>query len=153
MTFEERMTAIRSELIGMMTTYVVPKHLDNDNKVRQEIEGIARMVNNKFPNDTTLDHIRGTMERAASQHAADRDRCRGSDSGESLTQVHLLSSEGFDGPAFTDRCDADEAKRQNNQDDLLVLPAAVSRRCRLGKSGGDSSGSGSNKNWEMLEEA
>ena len=65
MTFEERMTAIRSELVGMMTLYVVPKHLDNDNKVRQEIEGIARMVNNKFPNDTTLDHIRGTMERAA----------------------------------------------------------------------------------------
>lgn len=65
MTFDERMSAIRSELAGMMATYAVPKHLDTESKVRQEIEGLARMVNHKFPNDTTLDHIRGTFERAA----------------------------------------------------------------------------------------
>ena len=65
MTYEERMSLIRSELTSMLATYAVPKHLDSDNKVRQEVEGIARMVNNKFPSDTTLDHIRGTLERAS----------------------------------------------------------------------------------------
>lgn len=65
MTFEERMTQIKSELIGMLTTYVAPKHLqDNDKAMRDEIEMTARMINNKFPSDTTHDHIRGTMERA-----------------------------------------------------------------------------------------
>ena len=65
MNYDERMTKIRSELVGMMTTYVVPKHLDDDRKVAMEIEGIAKMINSKFPNDTTEDHIRGTFERAA----------------------------------------------------------------------------------------
>lgn len=65
MTFEERMSQIRSEITGMLATYAIPKHLDNENKVRQEIEGLARMVNHKLPNDTTPDHIRGTFERAS----------------------------------------------------------------------------------------
>ena len=65
MTFDERMSQIRSEITGMLATYAVPKHLDNENKVRQEIEGLARMVNHKLPNDTTPDHIRGTFERAS----------------------------------------------------------------------------------------
>ena len=65
MTFEERMSQIRSEITEMLATYAIPKHLDNENKVRQEIEGLARMVNHKLPNDTTPDHIRGTFERAS----------------------------------------------------------------------------------------
>lgn len=65
MNYDERMTKIRSELVGMMTTYIVPKHLDDDRKVAMEIEGIAKMINSKFPNDTTEDHIRGTFERAS----------------------------------------------------------------------------------------
>lgn len=65
MTFEERMSQIRSEITEMLATYAVPKHLDNENKVRQEIEGLARMVNHKLPSDTTQDHIRGTFERAS----------------------------------------------------------------------------------------
>ena len=65
MTFDERMSQIRSELTEMLATYAIPKHLDTENKVRQEIEGLARMVNHKMPNDTTSDHIRGTFERAS----------------------------------------------------------------------------------------
>jgi hypothetical protein len=65
MTFDERMAQIRSEITEMLATYAIPKHLDTENKVRQEIEGLARMVNHKLPSDTTQDHIRGTFERAS----------------------------------------------------------------------------------------
>lgn len=64
MTYEERTRIILSELIKMMQGYATPKHLDTRQKEEDEARNIVRMLNQKFPNDTTEDHIRGTMDRA-----------------------------------------------------------------------------------------
>ena len=64
MTYEERTRVILSELIKMMQGYATPKHLDTRQKEEDEARNIVRMLNQKFPNDTTEDHIRGTMDRA-----------------------------------------------------------------------------------------
>ncbi|MEK9699242.1 MAG: hypothetical protein VW270_25920, partial [Candidatus Poseidoniales archaeon] len=47
-----------------LEVYATPKHLNTDKKHRDELHNIVRMLNQKFPNDTTEDHIRGTMDRA-----------------------------------------------------------------------------------------
>ena len=47
-----------------MEGYATPKHLDTRKKEEDEARNIVRMLNQKFPNDTTEDHIRGTMDRA-----------------------------------------------------------------------------------------
>lgn len=64
MTYEERTRVILSELIKMMQGYATPKHLNTRAKEEDEARNIVRMLNQKFPNDTTEDHIRGTMDRA-----------------------------------------------------------------------------------------
>lgn len=64
MTYEERTRVILSELIKMMQGYATPKHLDTRQKEEDEARNIVRMLNQKFPNDTTEEHIRGTMDRA-----------------------------------------------------------------------------------------
>ena len=64
MTYEERTRVILSELIKMMQGYATPKHLDTRAKEEDEARNIVRMLNQKFPKDTTEDHIRGTMDRA-----------------------------------------------------------------------------------------
>ena len=64
MTHEERIRIILSELIKIMQGYATPKHLDTRKKEEDEARNIVRMLNQKFPNDTTADHIRGTMDRA-----------------------------------------------------------------------------------------
>lgn len=64
MTYEERTRVILSELIKMMQGYATPKHLNTRAKEEEEARNIVRMLNQKFPNDTTEDHIRGTMDRA-----------------------------------------------------------------------------------------
>jgi hypothetical protein len=64
MTYEERVRVILSELIKMMQGYATPKHLNTRAKEEEEARNIVRMLNQKFPNDTTEDHIRGTMDRA-----------------------------------------------------------------------------------------
>jgi hypothetical protein len=64
MTYEERTRVILSELIKMMQGYATPKHLNTQAKQEDEARNIVRMLNQKFPNDTTEDHIRGTMDRA-----------------------------------------------------------------------------------------
>ena len=64
MTYEERTRVILSELIKMMQGYATPKHLDTRQKEEDEARNIVRMLNQKFPKDTTEDHIRGTMDRA-----------------------------------------------------------------------------------------
>jgi len=64
MTYDERVRVILSELIKMMQGYATPKHLDTRQKEEDEARNIVRMLNQKFPKDTTEDHIRGTMDRA-----------------------------------------------------------------------------------------
>jgi len=64
MTHEERNRIILSELIKIFEGYATPKHLDTVAKEEQEVRNIVRMINQKFPNDTTVEHIRGTMDRA-----------------------------------------------------------------------------------------
>ena len=64
MTYVERTRVILSELIKMMQGYATPKHLNTQAKQEDEARNIVRMLNQKFPNDTTEDHIRGTMDRA-----------------------------------------------------------------------------------------
>jgi hypothetical protein len=64
MTYEERTRVILSELVKMMQGYATPKHLNTRAKEEDEARNIVRMLNQKFPNDTTEDHIRGTMDRA-----------------------------------------------------------------------------------------
>lgn len=64
MTYDERFTVILGELIKMMEGYAEPKHLNTQKKKEDEARNIVRMINQKFPNDTTEDHIRGTMDRA-----------------------------------------------------------------------------------------
>ena len=64
MTHEERIRVILGELIKIMEGYATPKHLDTVAKQEQEARNIVRMINQKFPNDTTVEHIRGTMDRA-----------------------------------------------------------------------------------------
>ena len=64
MTYEERTRVILSELIKMMQGYATPKHLNTQQKQEEEARNIVRMLNLKFPDDTTEDHIRGTMDRA-----------------------------------------------------------------------------------------
>jgi hypothetical protein len=48
----------------MMEGYATPKHLDTQKKQEDEARNIVRLLNQKFPNDTTEEHIRGTMDRA-----------------------------------------------------------------------------------------
>ena len=64
MKYEERFAIITGELLKMLEGYATPKHLNTDKKHRDEITNITRMLNTKFPNDTTEDHIVGTMDRA-----------------------------------------------------------------------------------------
>lgn len=64
MTYDERIRVILGELIKMMEGYAEPKHLNTHKKKEDEVRNIVRMINQKFPNDTTEDHIRGTMDRA-----------------------------------------------------------------------------------------
>jgi len=64
MNYDERTRVILSELIKMMQGYATPKHLDTRQKEEDEARNIVRMLNQKFPNDTTEEHIRGTMDRA-----------------------------------------------------------------------------------------
>ena len=64
MNYEERVRVILSELIKMMEGYATPKHLDTQKKQEDEARNIVRLLNQKFPNDTTEEHIRGTMDRA-----------------------------------------------------------------------------------------
>jgi hypothetical protein len=64
MTYDERVTVILGELIKMMEGYAEPRHLNTQKKKEDEVRNIVRMLNQKFPNDTTEDHIRGTMDRA-----------------------------------------------------------------------------------------
>jgi len=64
MTHEERIRVILGELIKIMEGYAEPKHLNTQKKKEDEARNIVRMLNQKFPNDTTEDHIRGTMDRA-----------------------------------------------------------------------------------------
>lgn len=64
MTHEERIRVILGELVKIYEGYATPKHLDTRAKEEQEVRNIVRMINQKFPNDTTVDHIRGTMDRA-----------------------------------------------------------------------------------------
>jgi hypothetical protein len=64
MNYEERVRVILRELIKMMEGYATPKHLDTQKKQEDEARNIVRLLNQKFPNDTTEEHIRGTMDRA-----------------------------------------------------------------------------------------
>ena len=64
MKYEQRFAIITGELLKMLEGYATPKHLNTDKKHRDEITNITRMLNTKFPNDTTEDHIVGTMDRA-----------------------------------------------------------------------------------------
>jgi len=64
MNYEERFAIIMGELLKMLEGYATPKHLNTDKKHRDELHNIVRMLNQKFPNDTTEDHILGTMDRA-----------------------------------------------------------------------------------------
>jgi len=64
MTHEERIRVILGELVKIFEGYATPKHLDTRAKEEQEVRNIVRMINTKFPNDTNVDHIRGTMDRA-----------------------------------------------------------------------------------------
>ena len=64
MTYEERIRVILDELSKLMSQYAEPKHLNTRKKLEDEVRNICRMLNQKFPNDTTEDHIRGTMDRA-----------------------------------------------------------------------------------------
>jgi len=64
MTYDERIFVLIGELAKILEGYATPKHLNTRAKEEDEVRNIVRMLNQKFPNDTTGDHIRGTMDRA-----------------------------------------------------------------------------------------
>ena len=64
MNYDMRVQLIRNELMNILGTYAIPKHLEDEKRAQAEVEGICRLINQKFPNDTNEDHIRGTMDRA-----------------------------------------------------------------------------------------
>ena len=64
MNYDMRMQLIRNELMNILGTYAIPKHLEDEKRAQTEVEGICRLINQKFPNDTNEEHIRGTMDRA-----------------------------------------------------------------------------------------
>ena len=64
MTYDERIFVLIGELAKILEGYATPKHLNTRQKEEDEARNIVRMLNQKFPNDTTEDHIRGTMDRA-----------------------------------------------------------------------------------------
>jgi len=64
MTHEERIRLLIGELIKIFEGYATPKHLDTRKKEEDEVRNIVRMINQKFPNETTAEHIKGTMDRA-----------------------------------------------------------------------------------------
>jgi hypothetical protein len=64
MTYDERIFVLIGELAKILEGYATPKHLNTRAKEEDEARNIVRMLNQKFPNDTTEDHIRGTMDRA-----------------------------------------------------------------------------------------
>jgi len=64
MTHDERIFVLIGELAKILEGYATPKHLNTRAKEEDEARNIVRMLNQKFPNDTTEDHIRGTMDRA-----------------------------------------------------------------------------------------
>ena len=64
MTYDERISALIGEIAKILEGYATPKHLNTRAKEEDEVRRIVRMLNQKFPNDTTEDHIRGTMDRA-----------------------------------------------------------------------------------------
>ena len=64
MTYDERIFVLIGELAKILDGYATPKHLDTRAKEEQEVRNIVRMINQKFPNDTTQEHLRGTMDRA-----------------------------------------------------------------------------------------
>ena len=64
MNYDARIQLIRNELMNILGTYAIPKHLEDEKRAQAEVEGICRLINQKFPNDTNEDHICGTMDRA-----------------------------------------------------------------------------------------
>ena len=65
MNYEERMNQIKKELADLLLGYAAPKNLIDSSSQAKEINAIAEMINTLFPNDTTIDHIRGSFKRAA----------------------------------------------------------------------------------------
>ena len=64
MTYDERIFVLIGELAKILEGYATPKHLNTRAKEEDEARNIVRMLNQKFPNDTTEDYMRGTMDRA-----------------------------------------------------------------------------------------
>jgi hypothetical protein len=53
MNYDMRVQLIRNELMNILGTYAIPKHLEDEKRAQAEVEGICRLINQKFPNDTT----------------------------------------------------------------------------------------------------
>jgi hypothetical protein len=64
MTYDQRIELIKNELMNILSSYAIPKHLEGDRAAQSEIQGIVRVINQKFSNNTNEEHMRGTMDRA-----------------------------------------------------------------------------------------
>jgi len=64
MTYDQRLQLIKNELLNILSSYAIPKHLESDRAAQSEIQGIVRVINQKFSNNTNEEHMRGTMDRA-----------------------------------------------------------------------------------------
>lgn len=64
MTYDQRIELIKNELMNILSSYAIPKHLEGDSAAQSEIQGIVRVINQKFSNNTNEEHMRGTMDRA-----------------------------------------------------------------------------------------
>lgn len=65
MNYDQRMKQINQELVELLSGYAVPKNLIDPASQAKDISTTAEMINSLFPNDTTLDHIKGSFKRAA----------------------------------------------------------------------------------------
>ena len=72
MNYDERMKIILNELIKVLSIYEIPRSLNSEKQQNDHIQLLSRSINDRFPNDTTLDHIVGTFERVAIKLSAIR---------------------------------------------------------------------------------
>jgi len=72
MNYDERMQSILTELIKVLSIYEIPRNLKSEKQQNDHLHLLAKSINDRFPSDTTLDHIVGTFERTAIKLSATR---------------------------------------------------------------------------------
>lgn len=65
MNYDQRMNEIKAQLAELLSGYAAPRNLIDPASQQKEVLSMAEAINQIFPNDTTRDHICGTLKRAS----------------------------------------------------------------------------------------